>query len=217
MKFIGEGETAGEAIENALRKHCLFRDEVKAEVIYKGRKGFLGFFRKPAKIKLEVIQLTPEEKAALVVKKIIGGLGYEAIVDTKKNGNRIFLNITSKDASRLIGKRGETLFALEHIINKSLSARKEESISVEVDIDSYRRKRYSTLKRMAKNAVEKAKKSGKPSFLPHLPSWERLVVYNYLRNIAGIDAKSKGKGENKKIAVYPANARQSKGKEKKSA
>ena len=204
MKLVEEGETANEAIENALEKHGLVRDEVRAEIIDKGRKGFLGFWSKPAKIELEIIKLSAEEKSERLIKRIIDKMGFSATVDTKKNGDRIFIDVTSKNASRLIGRRGETLFAIEHILNKAISLRKDEKLNVEIDIDSYRRKRAVALKKMAENAVEKAKKSGKPSSLPPLFSKERLVVYNYLKKISGVSARSRGKGNFKKIVISPA-------------
>lgn len=202
MKLVAEGETANKAIESALEKHGLVRDEVKVEVIDKGRKGFLGFLSKPAKIELEIIKLSAEEKSGLLIKRIIDKMGFTATVDAKKNGSSIFIDVKSKNASRLIGRRGETLFAIEHILNKAVSLGKDEKLNVKIDIDSYRRKRSVALKKMAANAVEKAKKSGKPSSLPSLFSKERLVVYNYLKNISGVSARSRGKGNSKKIVIY---------------
>ncbi|RMF92028.1 MAG: KH domain-containing protein [Candidatus Schekmanbacteria bacterium] len=200
-KYIGEGATANEAIENTLEKYGFLRDEVKAEIIDKGRKGFLGFMSKPAKIQLEVINLSPEERARFLLKKIIEDMGFTADIKVEKKDGKLLVDISSKDASHLIGRRGETLYAMEHILTKALSNRNGSKINVEIDIDSYRKKRKNLLNREVKKAVEKVKKNKKTVSLPALYIDERKIVYRLIKRYHGIKARSIGTGDFKRVVI----------------
>jgi len=204
MKYVEEGKTAPEAIESALKKHNVSRDDVKVTVIDAGRKGFLGIGAKPAKVEIEVLKQPVEKKVKQLFEEIIKKMGFSAEVTVEKTGQRVLLKVSSEKSSLLIGKRGQTLMALEHIISVSLAKDEERAIRVEIDIDSYKKKRENSLKQIVKDTCEKVKKTGKPMFLPQMDSHGRMLVYRYLKSDPGVSAHSRGNGKIKKILIKPA-------------
>jgi len=119
-------------------------------------------------------------------------------VDEKEN---IILNISTDEAGRIIGEKGETLYSLQFLLNKILYTKNMDSPKIMVDVDHYRSKRKEKLIEMGQMAAESAKKSGKASSLPPLNAYERKIVHESLQDDNDVNTKSEGEGYYKKIFV----------------
>lgn len=111
------------------------------------------------------------------------------------------LNVSSDDAPLLIGRHGQTLQALEHILRLMLAKEAEEFLPLNLDIAGYKVMREQELKQMAKEAAQKVLDSGGEEILPPMNSFERRLVHMILAEIEDIETGSVGEEPYRKIVV----------------
>ena len=116
------------------------------------------------------------------------------------------INLSGPDAGVVIGKYGETLKAMEYLVN--LTERSdEESPRIRLDSDGYRVRREQSLQRLAQSAARKAVRRGKPTYLEPMTSWERRIIHIALKDDASVETRSVGEAPARKVVVWPVNAR----------
>ena len=170
---------------------------------YQGLLKFLG--SKPAKVKLSVIK-EPEEYMTGFLKDIIHIIGLEGEVISKveENGEDISLNINGKDLGLLIGKRGNTLNALQYLANVILH--RQFSLSggrTIIDIENYRQKRRVTLEQLAKNLADKAFRTNKDVILEPMNPQDRRIIHLALQNSRDVTTHSHGDEPYRKVVISP--------------
>lgn len=142
------------------------------------------------------------EEPVEILNKLLSIMNYKTTVaQSVDETNNIILNISTDEAGRLIGEKGETLYALQYIVNKIIYSRNTENPKVIIDVDGYRSKRKDKLIDMAQRAAEATKNSGKNSSLPLLNSYERKIVHESLHDDDEVITQSEGEGYYKKISV----------------
>ena len=112
-------------------------------------------------------------------------------------------SITSSDSNFLIGARGETLAALNHIV-RALAQRKssdELGPNFSVDVNNYRRARLETVLAEAREAAERARLFKRPVELPPMSSYERLVVHSLFSDVPDVVTESFGEGRFRRVTV----------------
>ena len=160
----------------------------------------------------ESLYLLEIEEKALADKtrdQIIGLLNYmdiEAEVRVKPGSDFINVDIVSEKGSILIGRRGQTLDAIQHIINRMVSRNEKDMPLVIVDVEKYRVRSHNRIKRMASNAAKKAANSRKPVKLNPMPSTERKFVHKFLSDFEGVRTHSVGKEGQRRVVVTPDSA-----------
>ncbi len=127
------------------------------------------------------------------------------VKQTLDKENNIVLNISTNEAGRLIGEKGETLYSLQYLLNKILYQKNAENPKVIVDVDQYRTKRKERLVQMAQSVAKKAKTTGKAFSLPPLNSYERKTVHECFRDNDEVTTQSRGEGYYKKIFITVKN------------
>ena len=163
-------------------------------------------------IKDEDIEVTLEEKTLAMnfLKKFVEDAGLECTVSGDMTVNEKgfvsrLIVVEGKDASTLIGHRGETLDALQYLSNLCLARKSEgdnkEYVKVVIDIENYREKREMALRALARRMSEKAIKYQRNVVLEPMNPYERMIIHSEVQSIEGVSTHSVGYDENRKIVI----------------
>lgn len=146
------------------------------------------------------------EVATDIVSDILAGAGLEAEVEYSQEGEDILIDVSGDDLGFAIGRRAQTLDAIQ-LIAYLVSAKAvdpDERRRVSVDIDEYRAAREEELFDLADRAVRDAISSGQPVELKPMTSNERRSVHHYLLDNGDVDTHSVGEDPDRRIVVTPA-------------
>jgi spoIIIJ-associated protein len=221
MKTVEKiASTVENAIESGLIELGIKRDQAKIEVLEaEGRRGFLGLFgMKMARVRISCIEEEVAanedlgEMACQFLKEMVDAMEVEASFDIEEKNDEVTVNITGDDLGMLIGRRGDTLEAIQFWTNLALSKKMAERKRVTVDIEGYRRRREETLTRLAYKLADKAKKTGSRVALEPMNPQERRIIHMALQNDYTISTYSEGQEPSRRVVILPK-----RGKEKDSA
>ena len=159
----------------------------------------------PREPRPEPVPSSPETLAAAreALLGILARMGIEAEVTVEDTPDAISLTLKGADEGLLIGKRGQTLDALQYVVNKILSKQGREKKQVVVDTEDYRKKREEALVALAEKVSQKVRKTRKPVTLGNMTARERRIIHLTLQNDDSVVTKSRGEGPNRKIIVRP--------------
>ncbi len=207
-----EGKTVEEAIQKASEELKAPREELTLEVLEKGTSGFLGFVgakkaRIRATLKESISPVPPEplpaqgeadkllgETAKKILEDLLKLLEVEAGVVLHEEPERILLNIQGDGSGLLIGRKGQTLDALEYLINKIVHRGAEDKKRIIVDTENYRNRREESLVRLAQRLGEKAKQLGRPVTISPMNAHDRRIIHLTLQEEKGLRTRSTGNG-----------------------
>jgi len=148
--------------------------------------------------------------AQVTLAEILASMNVKASVTAKwgepeedDNGSPIYLDVQGEDLSFLLGRRGETLAALQYITRTLVSKRLSKGVSLTVDVEGYRERRREQLRRMARRAAEQVVQRGKPMSLEPMPAEERRLIHIELRDHPAVRTESVGEGNKRKVTIVP--------------
>ncbi|MBI5968087.1 MAG: protein jag [Deltaproteobacteria bacterium] len=210
-------ETEGKTVEEAISKACealqASREDLDIEVLTNGTSGFLGLVGgKRAQIRATLKETAPptnvsDDQTAQTAKKtlqdLLGLLGVKAVVDLKEEPERILLNIQGDGSGLLIGRKGQTLDALEYLINKIVHKGAEDKKRIVVDTENYRSRREESLVRLAHRLGEKAKRMGRPVTISPMSAHDRRIIHLALQDDENLRTRSLGTGLYRKLVISP--------------
>lgn len=129
-------------------------------------------------------------------------MGIEAQIDitTRENGG-IDVNLTGDGMGAIIGRRGETLDAIQHLTNYVVNRGGDKRSHINIDAESYRSKREDSLTRLAEKMAEKAIKYKRSMALEPMNSYERHVIHTALQDYKGVTTASTGEEPNRRVVV----------------
>jgi spoIIIJ-associated protein len=137
--------------------------------------------------------------------KLFELLGEGLTITTEHNDREFIISIHGEDVSRLIGKEGHTMAALNTIVaSVAINNSNGEGRRVIVDIENYREKRQQTLIELGKRKAEWVKESGKTVKLEPMPARERLIIHTALQDMEGIQTHSQGEEPNRYLIISPS-------------
>jgi spoIIIJ-associated protein len=219
----GSGETVGEAKWAALReleRHFpgLDKGRVRFTVLSEGERGLLGVGFTPARVLAEVpageSQRTaeratdepgsPAARLRELLELVCSGIGVRATIGITEREGSLVARLSGPDAGLLIGKRGQTIDAIQYLANAVLWSEGDERQEVVVDAAGYRRRRQSSLERVAEQAAREALETAAPVALEPMSAAERKVVHLYLQDRGGVTTSSEGNEPNRHVVVSPA-------------
>lgn len=204
-----EGKTVSEAIISGCEALGVSREEVDVEVLDEGSKGVLGIGGKSARVKITVKRTEVSEKGLKAKKSLESILGFFVStysVHLGETSEVIKLDIKSGDETGLlIGRRGETLKAMEFIVGKIAGRFSENGMEkrISIDVEGYKKRREENIAKMVKEVAKKVRSSGRPITLDSMPASERKIAYIALKNEDGIRIETRGEGEEKRITINP--------------
>ena len=139
------GKTVDEAVSEALAELNIAKDDAEIEIIEEGSRGFLGVFgAKEAVVKVSR-KFNPERIAKDFLKEMFISMGLIVNVDAKLKDKHLDIKISGDDMGIIIGKRGQTLDAIQYLVNLVVNKGTAPYISVTLDTENYRERRKETL------------------------------------------------------------------------
>ncbi len=155
-------------------------------------------------------ELSDEERSTLetaqtVLTEMLGLMELSGTVEIASGGDTARLNVKGDDLGALIGRRGEKLASLQHIVNLIVGRREGQHHRIAIDVENYRGRREQQLRDVAERAAKRVVQSGKIIQLEAMPAIERRVVHMALLENPRIRTQSVGVEPNRRIVVLPAN------------
>ncbi|MBQ8263871.1 MAG: protein jag [Oscillospiraceae bacterium] len=203
-KFIEvTGKTEDEALASALAQLELSRDEVSVEILERAKSGFLGIGAAPARIRVsyEVVD-TQRDKVERYLRGLLDYMGVEANIEISERDNGgLIANLSGNGMGAVIGRRGETLDAIQHLVNYSVNRGNDKRMHISVDAENYRSKREESLVHLAEKMAAKAVKYKRSMALEPMNSYERHVIHTALQNYVGVSTSSTGTEPNRRVVV----------------
>ena len=199
-----------EAIQKAIEQLNVDKEDIediKVEVIEEPSKGFLGFIgAKDGLYKITLIEKQIEIKEIDIAKEFIETMLHNAKVNADviatQEDNLIKINIKGKEATCLIGRRGETLDAVQFLTGLALNKiNKDSHCRVLVDIENYREKREQSLIRYANKVAREVDKTKKTKKLDYMNPYERRIVHSALQNDKYVITYSEGTDPYRRLVI----------------
>lgn len=162
---------------------------------------------KESSLNEEVVVDIPVEKlcdtAEDFLDKVCSNMGIEATfeVSCEREESLINVNIVGQDMGLLIGKRGQTLDALQYLTSLVVNKESGTYFKVKIDTENYRARRKETLENLARNIASKVKKTRKPVALEPMNPYERRIIHSALQNDKMVETYSEGEEPNRKIII----------------
>lgn len=137
------------------------------------------------------------------LQRIADFITTDAKVEVKNGEDRLEFNVQGGDTGVLIGKRGQTLEAIQYLIEKIVNKHSEERIRIQVDVEGYLLTRKANLESLARRLADKARHSGKPSTLGQMNAHDRRIVHLALKDDNDVRTQSMGDGFYRKLVIFP--------------
>jgi spoIIIJ-associated protein len=210
---VNEVEVTGKNVEDAkkiaLQELGVTEDKVEFTVLKKGRAGILGMGADEAKVRARVVDGTKTLNNALdearnVLETMVKYMGLDATVkvDSSSDDNSppVF-NLEGEDLGVLIGRRGQTLASLQYIVRLIVSEKAKSWISLNVDIEGYKKRRYESLQKLALRLAEQVKTTKRSINLEPMPPDERRMIHIALADNPDIITHSIDERDRRKVVI----------------
>jgi spoIIIJ-associated protein len=211
------GETVGEAKWAALREleriqPGLDKSAVRFEVVSEGERGLLGVGYAPARVVAMVEESAdsePVDESELggeirsLVERMASTLGVSCRVDVREAQEGLTVTFVGGDLGVLIGRHGQTIDAIQYLVNAIVAKRMGERVEVTVDAAGYRERRRAALEALAVRSARRAADSGQPVELDPMTAVERKVVHLRLKEFDGVETSSEGTEPNRFVVITP--------------
>lgn len=195
-----EGDTVEEAIEHALNELEVDRDSVTIDIISEPTKGILNFGAKPAKIRAtlrEDVSSAPDT----ILKEILNRMGIDAEVESHFIDGSIHLNMITDTPALLIGKHGQTLDAIERLLNCIINKASLVKRRVFVNTEGYRERREDMLVELAHEMAARVKHTDREVVLAPMSPRDRRIIHVTLKADNLVSTYSQGEGEMRRVVI----------------
>ncbi len=147
----------------------------------------------------EAVDETEERAIAL-----LAAMGFDARVEVYDAGGFVAVDVSTDDTALFIGQKGETIDALQYLINASVNRTRTSRVRIVLDAEGYRQRRVEALQGMAHRSARRALREARPIELPPMNPAERRVVHLFLRDNPRVTTESEGAGDSRRVLISPA-------------
>lgn len=226
---IFSGANVEKAVAAGLTALGLVREQVEVEVLDQGAHGILGIGSRPARVRLKPLARPPAEVASTprpsvsppaepdvagvaqaVLAELLQRLGFvgeirvhQAEPASDEEESPLVLDVYGPGADELIGRKGETLAALQHVVRLMVGRRTSGQVNLVLDVEGYKERRGRNLRRLAQRMADQAIKTGRTVTLEPMPAYERRIVHLALRDHPQVTTQSVGVGERRRVTIIP--------------
>ena len=200
-----EGETTEEALNRALEELGVDRDLVNVKVLREPTKGILKLGAKLAQVRATLKENISDSPEA-VLDEIFSRMEIEATTESQIIDGSVHLTISSDRPGLLIGRRGQTLDAIEHVLNCILSKSSLVKRKVHIDAEGYRERREKMLVDLASTMANKVRETKQEVVLDPMPPRDRRIVHLALQSDKRVHTYSRGEGLMRCVVVTPREA-----------
>ncbi len=145
-----------------------------------------------------------------VLQKMVDLITTDATISAQMEKGKILYEVNGGNAAVLIGKRGQTLEAMQYLVEKIINKQKQKRIRVEVDVEGYLHNRRERLESLALRFSAKAKKTGRPLTAGQFNAHDRRIIHIALKEDRDVRTHSVGEGYYRKLKIYPKKKRRKK-------
>lgn len=200
-KIVVTGKTIDEAVKNGLRQWDTTEDRVKVEVIEQPSRGLFGLIgSRDAKVELELLPDAVEE-AIYFLQDIFRTMSLEVRIDKKTDKDGVELHLFGSDLGMLIGRRGQTLDALQYLVNIVGNRYATSHLRIVLDAEHFRERRKKTLEDLAARLADRVIRTKKEVVLEPMSPQERKVIHAKLQEHPQVRTFSRGEEPNRRIVI----------------
>ena len=134
---------------------------------------------------------------------VLSEMDIQADIEIQKSGKEVIFKILSKDASIIIGRRGQVLNALQYLCQLVSNRKQKHYLSIILDVENYREKRKKTLMKLAEQLSNQVISTKKSVELEPMPAFERKIIHSYLAEKKAVKTESVGEGSNRYLVIHP--------------
>ena len=147
----------------------------------------------------------PLDLGQTVLQRIVDAITSDATISANEDSDRILLKVVGGNAAILIGKKGQTLEAIQSLVEKVVNKHNHHShkIRVQVDVEGYLETRKANLENLATRLADKAQRIGKPISLGEMSAHDRRIVHLALKDNPEVRTQSRGEGYLRKLIIFP--------------
>ncbi|WP_068776484.1 RNA-binding cell elongation regulator Jag/EloR [Paenibacillus sp. FJAT-26967] len=200
-KVIATGKTIEDAVKSGLAQLNTTQDRVHVNVLEQPSKGFLGLIgTKEAKVELEKIP-DPIEEAVLFLEELFDSMGLAISIDQKQTKDAHMFNLSGSELGILIGKRGQTLDALQYLVNIVANRYSNAHVRILLDAEQFRERRKQTLQELANRLAGRVTRSKKDLILEPMNAQERKIIHSELQSHPSVKTYSKGEEPSRRVVI----------------
>lgn len=201
------GKTIDIAIDSALKELGVERESTEVEILEQPTKGIFGIGAKDAVVRITVKE-DPTSAAMEFLNNIFEKFQLNVTIQVEEGEDFTTLNLVGENLGILIGRRGETLDALQYLTNLTVSRKFENRHKYILDAENYRGKRQETLERLAKKLADKVLDTGRSLSLEPMSPYERRIIHTVLQDYPGVRTFSEGEEPYRKVVITRKKANQ---------
>ncbi len=181
-------------------------DAIVFEVVQEPQKKTLGLFGGANAIVKGVydVKESASEAAKAYLETLLATMGAEATVEVKEEENGCCLMIEGEDLGFIIGRRGDTLDALQYLTGLVANRNEKDYYRVTLDIGNYREKREQALKGLAHKMANQAARTGRKNSLEPMNPYERRLIHTAVQDVKGATSWSVGSEPNRHVVIGPS-------------
>lgn len=194
------GKTVQEAVNSALEELGAELEDVEVNVLDEGSKGLFGIGSKMARVQV-TLKAEYEDDGVAFLTDVFEKMNIDVDIEKTEDDESISLMVTGKDSGIIIGRRGETLDALQYLTSLVVNKNSSKYKRVTVDIENYRHKREETLVRLAERLADKVVKYRRNVSLEPMNPYERRIIHSTLQNNNYVETYSVGEDPNRKVVI----------------
>jgi len=207
-EVIASAKTIDEAIEEACKELMINREDANVEILDIPKKGFLGIGQSLARVKVTVPTIQPDIFSKIeIAKRYLTSILEEIGLDNfnieihEKTLKKSTFVLSGENLGLAIGKRGDTLDALQYLCSIAANMDGGSYCSINLDVGNYRETREKALKELATKISHSVMRSGKKIILEPMNSYERKIIHETIQNINGVRSQSRGEDPHRYIIV----------------
>jgi spoIIIJ-associated protein len=144
------------------------------------------------------------------LQRIVDFISEGSQIEAETRNGRILFKVDGGNSALLIGKRGQTLEAIQYLVEKIINKKNDTRIRIMVDVEGYLGARKSNLQKLATKLADKAKKINKPVTIGQMNAYDRRIVHLHLKDNQEVRTQSVGEGYYRKLVIFPKRRRRSK-------
>jgi spoIIIJ-associated protein len=196
-----EAKTVESAIEEALNEMNIGKDDADIEVLDEGSKGLFGLIGGRNALVRVYKKVDYEEIIKSFLYPVFDVLGIDGDIDITVENNVLNIKLSAENIGIIIGRRGETLDALQYLLGLAVNKQSDRFMRVTLDVCNYREKREETLIRLAKRLADKVERTRKNITLEPMNPYERRIIHATLQDYGQVETYSIGDEPNRKIVI----------------
>jgi spoIIIJ-associated protein len=207
-----------EATKKALTRLNAGLEEIEITVLSEGKSGILGLGSEDARIRVKRLKPDKDESteeisaAKNILENLLAKMAVQAEIKVgtsiaatpdEEEDQPVVFNIVGSDLGILIGRRGQTIDALQYLVRLITSRQTGSKTPIIVDVENYKQQRYQDLRVLALNVAAQVKARRASFRLEPMPAFERRIIHLTLANDPDVSTESIGEGEARKVVVIP--------------